>query len=169
MTIDSSENEHTEDEDSLPLSALDSSISSTLNSLCLEYRRIGAEIAERTKTQLTLKECIEEIALQLPSKRIKSESWTTVKSQKVTYPLQKRLLIQECHKHDIDPITVLDIIKASSPAKKGKEYISIIDPNQKGQKGQRGKEYNSQNQKGESKGKEQNSIDSIDSETDAFD
>lgn len=127
------ESEYIEDEDSLPLSALDSSISSTLDSLCLEYRRLGTEIAERTKTQLTLKECIEEIALQLPTKRIKSESWATVKSQKITYPLQKRLLIQECNSRNIDPITVLDIIKASSPAKKGKEYISIINANQKGQ------------------------------------
>ena len=117
-----------DDDNSLPLSSLDLSIQSTLNSLCLEYRRLGSEIDERVKTQKSLKESIEELVLTLPVKRIQAPSWKTVKSQKITHPLQQHLLVQECQRLDIDPITIIEIIKKASPEKKGKEYVSIFGP-----------------------------------------
>jgi hypothetical protein len=117
-----------DDNDSLSLSALDSTLSSTLNSLCLEYRRLGSEIDEREATRKTLKESIEELVLALPTKRISAPGWKTVKSQKVTYPLQRPLLVTECQRLGIDPITVIEILKAASPEKKGKEYVSILGP-----------------------------------------
>lgn len=117
-----------DDLDSLPLSSLESTLQSTLNSLCLEHRRVGAEIDERVKTQKSLKESIEELILTLPTKRIQAPGWKTVKSQKITYPLQRPLLVAECNARDIDPITVLEIIKAASPEKKGKEYVSVLGP-----------------------------------------
>lgn len=123
-TIDQMEDEN----DSLTLSALDSSIQSTLNSLCLEYRRLGSEIDERESTRKSLKEEIEALILTLPTKRIQAPGWKTVKSQKITHPLQRPLLVQECQRLAIDPITVIEIIKVASPEKKGKEYISILAP-----------------------------------------
>lgn len=116
--------------DSLPLSSLDCTLQSTLNSLCLEHRRIGVEIDERVKTQKSLKESIEELILTLPTKRIQAPGWRTVKSQKITHPLQRHLLIKECNARDIDPITVIEIIVLASPEKKGKEYVSILAPSE---------------------------------------
>lgn len=116
------------EDDSLPLSSLDSSLASTLNSLCLEYRRLGSEIDDRESTRKTLKESIEDLILTLPAKRISAPGWKTVKSQKVTRPLQRPLLVAECQRLDIDPVTVIDIIKKASPEKKGKEYVSILGP-----------------------------------------
>jgi hypothetical protein len=120
-------------EDSLPLSSLDPSLASTLNSLCLEYRRLGSEIDQREITRKSLKEEIETLVLALPAKRISSPDWKTVKSQKITHPLQRPLLIAECNKRDIDPLTVVEIIKVASPEKKGKEYVSILAPGKEGE------------------------------------
>lgn len=117
-----------EEDDSLPLSSLDSTLQSTLNSLCLEHRRLAVEISERVETQKSLKESIEDLILSLPTKRISAPGWKTVKSQKITYPLQRPLLVAECNSRGIDPITVIEIIKAASPEKKGKEYVSILGP-----------------------------------------
>jgi hypothetical protein len=122
------------DSDSLPLSSLDASIASTLNSLCLEYRRLGSEIDQREITRKDLKEEIEKLVLTLPSKRISAPGWKTVKSQKVTHPLDKRLLVSECNKRDMDPITVIELIKSASPAKRGKEYVSILAPGKEDEK-----------------------------------
>lgn len=116
------------EKDSLPLSSLDPDLSSTLNSLCLEYRRLGSEIDDREATRKSLKESIEDLILTIPTKRIQAPGWKTVKSQKVTRPLDKRLLVSECNNRDIDPITVLEIIKAASPEKRGKEHVSILAP-----------------------------------------
>ena len=115
-------------EDSLPLSSLDPTLASTLDSLCREYRRLGSEIDSREVTRKSLKEEIEALTLTLPAKRISASEWKTVKSQKVTHPLQKKLLISECEKRELDPLAVVEAIKAASPEKKGKEYVSILAP-----------------------------------------
>lgn len=128
------------EDDSLPLSSLDSTLQSTLNSLCLEYRRLGAEIDEREATRKTLKESIEDLILSLPTKRISAPGWKTVKMQKITHPLQRPLLVAECQRLAIDPITVIEIIKTASPEKKGKEYVSILSP---GKEGEEAKDVNS--------------------------
>jgi hypothetical protein len=123
-----SNNSEPEDDDSLPLSSLEPSVASTLDSLCLEYRRLGSEIDSREITRKDLKEEIERLVLTLPVKRIFAPGWRTTKSQKITHPLDKRLLVTECNNREIDPITVLEVIKAASPEKKGKEYVSILAP-----------------------------------------
>lgn len=117
-----------EEDDSLPLSSLDPTLQSTLDSLCLEHRRLAVEISERVETQKSLKESIEELILTLPTKRISAPGWKTVKSQKITHPLQRPLLVAECNRRGIDPITVIEIIKVASPEKRGKEYVSILGP-----------------------------------------
>jgi len=116
-----------EDSEAPPVlvSSLDPGMARTLSSLCLEYRRVGAEIDTRKETQKSLKESIEDLILSLPYKRLQGEGFSTVKSQKVTPTLNKQKLVEESISRGIDPVTVREILLASTEEKKSKEFIII--------------------------------------------
>lgn len=112
--------------DSIPVSALESRISRTLSSLCLEYRRIGAEINERKETQKELKEQIEVLALSLPYKSIVGEGWSTRREQRTISTLNRSTLAIEASKVGYDPITVLDLVKSATEEKPVKEFVKVL-------------------------------------------
>lgn len=120
--------------DSVEASALAPHLSSALSGLIAEYRRLEAEIdaylaspdlTERQESQSALKAQIEEICLQIPSKRILGSWGSTTRTAKTVTKLNQTKLMVESTKRGYDPVEVKAIIDLSTDKTKGKEYVLI--------------------------------------------
>lgn len=120
--------------DSVEASALAPHLSSALSGLIAEYKRLGAEIdayltspdlTERQESQSALKAQIEEICLQIPSKRILGPWGSTTRTAKTTAKLNQTKLMNESTARGYDPVEVKAIIDLSTDKTKGKEYVLI--------------------------------------------
>lgn len=120
--------------DSVEASTLPPHLSSALSGLIAEYRRLETEIeaylaspdlTERQESYAGLKSQIEEICLQIPSKRILGPWGSTTRTAKTVTKLNQTKLMVESTKRGYDPIEVKAIIDLSTEKKKGKEYVLI--------------------------------------------
>lgn len=111
--------------ETLEARALPSSIAQSLDALCREYRRLGARISSLQKDQKEVKESIEELALDIPAKKITGAGWSTNRQCKTTREIDQQLLMLESASRNYDPIVVREIITASTVEKKGKEYVTV--------------------------------------------
>lgn len=115
------------------LSSLDESTQSLLSSLLSEHTRLSNRISSLTSEQKTVKESIEEICLSIPSKRILfPDGLSTIRTAKSSSKFNKSLAILESLARSIDPIDFLDILSLATEKKKGKEYVMINIPDEKG-------------------------------------
>ncbi len=128
--------EQEEGEDNSPteetsLSSLDSSTQSLLSSLISSYHEIGKKIESLKESQDLTKGEIEEICLNLPYKKISSDTFSAIRTRKSSSKFNKSKAISECLSRNIDPIDFLDILTLSTEKKKGEEYVMITDPEKK--------------------------------------
>lgn len=113
--------------------SLDASTQSLLLSLISSHKAISSKISSLTDEQRGIKESIEEICLEIPSKRIIfPDGLSTTRTSKSSTSFNKSKAISECVNRSIDPIDFLDILTLSTEKKKGKEYVMINDPEKKG-------------------------------------